>query len=91
MIRYYVYVLRSNKDGKLYIEFTTDLKSRLQKHSAGMVASTKNRRYLRLIHYEYFINKTDAKTREVYLKSGGGHDQLKKILKNTLISIRKTC
>jgi len=84
MMRYYVYVLRSNKDGKFYIGFTTNLKQRLQRHSAGMVTSTRNRRFLRLIHYEYFINKADAKAREVYLKSGGGHDQLRKFLKNTL-------
>lgn len=84
MMRYYVYILRSNKDGKLYIGFTTNLKSRLQKHSAGMVRSTKNRRFLRLIHYEYFINEADAKAREIYLKSGAGHDQLRKFLKKTL-------
>ena len=83
MKHYYVYVLRSTKDKRLYIGFTNDLKSRLKKHASGRVLSTKGRRYLKLIHYEYFINEKDAKAREVYLKSGAGHDQLRQFLKNT--------
>lgn len=82
--RYYVYILRSTVDGKLYIGFTTNLKQRLQSHAGGQVFSTKNRRFLKLIHYEYFINKDDAKAREIFLKSGYGHQQLKAFLKRTL-------
>jgi len=88
MMRYYVYVLRSNKDGKFYIGFTTNLKQRLQRHSAGMVTSTRNRRFLRLIHYEYFIDCQDAKAREVFLKSGFGRNNLKKALQNTLYGLK---
>lgn len=82
--RYYVYILRSSLDSKFYIGFTTNLKQRLQDHASGKVLSTKNRRFLKLIHYEYFINKEDAKSREIFLKSGYGHDQIKSFLKNTL-------
>jgi putative endonuclease len=87
MHKYYVYILQSSKDLRFYIGFTTNLKQRLHSHATGKVISTKNRRYLKLIHYEYFINIKDAKAREVYLKSGAGHLQLKLILKNTLISL----
>ncbi len=83
-MHYYVYVLLSKKDLKLYIGVTSDLKRRLQQHARGDVTSTRKRRYLKLIHYEYFINKKDAKAREVFLKSGAGHEQLRQILKNTL-------
>lgn len=83
-MHYYVYVLRSLKDNKLYIGLTTNLKKRLKEHARGDVSSTKNRRYLKLIHYEYFINKEDAQAREVFLKSGYGHRQLTEILKRTL-------
>lgn len=83
MNRYYVYVPLSLKDGKLYIGLTTNLKKRLQAHARGDVKSTKKRRYLKLIHYEYFINKQDAEAREKFLKSGYGHKQLKQILKKT--------
>ncbi|HBL51963.1 MAG: hypothetical protein A3D24_00650 [Candidatus Blackburnbacteria bacterium RIFCSPHIGHO2_02_FULL_39_13] len=82
-MHYYVYVLKSSKDNKLYIGKTTNLKRRLQEHARGAVDSTKNRRYLKLIHYEYFVNKFDVSSREVFLKSGAGHEQLSKMLKNT--------
>lgn len=82
--RYYVYILYSYKDNGLYIGFTTDLKKRLITHASGKVQSTTLRRPLKLIHYEYFINKADAKAREVFLKSGYGREQLKQILKRTL-------
>ena len=84
MERYYVYSLLSIKDGKLYAGFTTDLKNRLQQHARGEVKSTKDRRPLKLIHYEYFVNKEDARAREVFLKSGFGREQLRKSLKRTL-------
>lgn len=82
--KYYVYVFLSLKDNKFYVGFTTDLKRRLREHSDGMVIATKNRLPLRLIHYEYFINEADAKSREKFLKSGFGREQLKQSLKRTL-------
>lgn len=82
--RYYVYVFISLKDYGLYIGYTTNLIERYEYHKKGKVASTKYRRPLRLIHYEYFINIADAKAREVFLKSGFGRRQLKESLKRTL-------
>lgn len=80
----YVYVLISLKDFKFYIGYTNNLRNRLQLHARGKIKSTKNRRYLKLIYYEYFRNRIDAKAREKYLKSGAGHEQLHNILKRTL-------
>ncbi|OGK24128.1 hypothetical protein A3C25_05425 [Candidatus Roizmanbacteria bacterium RIFCSPHIGHO2_02_FULL_38_11] len=85
--KYYVYILYSLKDQGLYIGFSPNLKERLIKHTKGQVISTKLRRPLKLIHYEYFIDKTDAKAREEFLKSGHGRDQLKQIIKRTLKNI----
>lgn len=82
--KYYIYVLFSLKDRKFYIGFTINLKNRLIGHAHGLVVSTRNRRPLKLIHYEYFIDKADAKAREVFLKSGFGRNQLKESLKRTL-------
>ena len=82
--KYYVYVLLSLKDKRFYIGFTTNLKQRLQQHARGEVKSTKERRFLKLIHYEYFLNESDAKSREVFLKSGFGREQLRQSLKRTL-------
>lgn len=84
---YYVYILLSLKDKKFYIGFTSDLKNRLSEHAQGRVKSTQYRRPLKLIHYEYFISQPDAKSREVFLKSGFGRNQLKKSLKRTLLNL----
>ncbi|MBI2031066.1 MAG: GIY-YIG nuclease family protein [Candidatus Levybacteria bacterium] len=83
-VRYYVYILYSLKDNKFYIGFTNNLKKRLSEHGGGNVEATKNRLPVKLIHYEYFINRADAEARERFLKSGYGRKQFKEILKNTL-------
>lgn len=81
---YYVYILQSKKDGRLYIGYTANLKKRLQEHNNGKSLATKPFRPYKLIFYEAFLNKRDAKTREEYLKSGWGLRSIKKILKNYL-------
>lgn len=82
--KFYVYVLQSLKDKGFYIGFTTDLKKRLISHAKGENTATKLRTPFKLIHYEYFIDKDDAKAREEFLKSGFGRKQLKQSLKRTL-------
>jgi putative endonuclease len=82
--KYYVYVLCSLKDKGLYIGFTINLKKRLTEHAKGLSKATKLRRPFLLIHYEYFIKKADAKTREKFLKIGFGRKQLKQALKINL-------
>ena len=79
---YFVYILHSKKDNKLYIGYTEDLKNRLSSHTNGKVASTKNRRPLELIYYESYRNQLDAKKREISLKSGSGHRFIKKQMAN---------
>lgn len=81
---YYIYVLFSVKDYKLYIGYTENLENRVNEHNNGKIRSTKFRRPLILIFFEAFKNKKDAKTREIFLKSGFGRNQLKKALQNTL-------
>ena len=84
MNTYFTYVLFSEKDHKLYIGYSTDIKQRLKRHLDGKVTATKNRRPLKLIHYEVFINMEDAKSRELFLKSGNGRKQLKQSIQKTL-------
>ncbi len=81
---YYVYVLRSEKDESLYIGYTNDLKKRFSEHKKGLSTYTKNKRPYKLIFYEAFINRVDAKHRETYLKSGWGFRSIKKLLKKSL-------
>lgn len=83
--KFYVYTLCSYRDKGWYIGFTKNLKERLIQHAKGQVASTRLRTPLKLMHYEYFIEKSDAKAREVFLKSGYGRTQLKSMLKRTIL------
>lgn len=84
MVGYYVYVLLSLKDHNFYVGYTEDIDRRLLEHETGRVTSTKYRRPLKLLHYEFFTDKPDAKDREVFLKSGFGREQLRISLKHTL-------
>ena len=69
---YYVYVLISDKDGKLYVGFTQNLSLRFEQHQKGQVTSTKYRTPFRLIYFEGCICKEDAVKREKYLKTHYG-------------------
>ena len=80
MSMYYVYVLQSEADTKLYVGYTGDLRVRLRLHNAGRVESTQGRRPLKLVYYEACLNQGDALKREKYLKTAYG----KRYLKNRL-------
>ena len=68
---FYVYILKSRKDGKLYIGYTNDLKRRVEEHNSGKNLSTKFRRPFELIYYEAYKSKEDAEHREDMLKLFG--------------------
>ena len=80
-IMFYVYVLESQKNGKLYMGQTSDLIRRLKEHNQGLNFSTKSERPWRCIYYEVCINEQDAKRRESYLKTTQGKRLLKQRLK----------
>jgi len=81
---YYTYVLKSEKDGKLYTGYTKNLKQRFDEHNKGLVDSTKDRRPFTIVYYEACLNKQDALRREKYLKSFYGkmfiHNRIKSYL-----------
>ena len=83
-IMYYVYILLSSKNGKLYKGLTKDLRRRVAEHNSGQEKSTKNGVPWTLIYYEAFANKTDARREELFLKSGKGRERLKILLENTI-------
>ena len=82
---FYVYVLKSIKDGKAYIGSTPDLKKRLSQHNSGMVASTKPRKPLELVYYEAYKSHRDARRRESNLKlKSRAYEQLRKRIEDSL-------
>jgi len=81
---YYVYVLQSLKDNKLYAGYTENLKLRFEEHKKGYVGSTKDRRPLNLIYFEGCLKRKDAMHREKYFKTYHGKMFLKSRLKSYL-------
>lgn len=85
---YYVYILQSKRDRKLYIGCTNNLRKRLEMHNSGKVFSTQYRRPFDLIYYEAYKNQDDAFKREKFFKTGWGRNYIKRILKNYFHSIK---
>ena len=81
---WYTYVLWSLKDRETYTGSTNDLRKRFKQHNDGLSRSTKGRRPLKLIYYEMCMNEQDARSRELFLKSGMGKRYLKNRLKRFL-------
>jgi len=74
----FTYVIKSQKDGGIYIGSTRYLKNRFYKqHLKGRVRSTKSRLPLELIYFEEFSTYSEAYKREKYFKTGTGRDWLK--------------
>lgn len=65
---YYLYLLKSQKDHKLYIGYTHRLNNRLKQHNDGKVFSTKGRRPFKIVYYEAYASEKDARKREKNLK-----------------------
>ncbi len=77
---FFVYVLKSEVDGRLYKGFTNNLESRLNEHNLGKTKSTKAYRPWKFVLIEKYTNLNEARKREIFLKSGLGRTFLKKIL-----------
>jgi putative endonuclease len=86
---WYVYVLKSEKNGKLYIGMTGNLKRRLDEHNKKIGGKyTKNNGPFKLIYYEAFLNKKDATKDELFFKSGYGREVLRGKIKNCLNALK---
>jgi putative endonuclease len=80
---HYVYILKSQRNGKLYKGLTNDLKRRFEEHNCGKSEFTRNNGPWRLVYYEAFASEEDARAEEMFLKSGKGKERIKYLLKNT--------
>ena len=82
---FYLYILKSTKDGNLYIGSTNNLRRRLSEHNEGKVQSTKGRAPLELRYYEAYYTESNARHREASLKKDGrALSQLKKRISESL-------
>ena len=79
MESHFVYILRSQKDGKYYIGSTSDIDARVRFHNAGLQRSTKSRIPFMLVYSEVCSSKSEALKREKQIKSYKGGEAFKKL------------
>ena len=77
---FWVYALRSNKDGRCYVGSGADVDQRLRRHNRGDYRYTKGHRPWVVIYREKFDSRPEAVRRERFLKTGVGRKQLKEKL-----------
>ena len=80
MNNWFVYILRSLKDGRYYIGSASDLEKRIERHNRGGNISTKNRRPLELVYFEIYNTRVEALCREKTIKSYKGGEAFKKLI-----------
>lgn len=75
---FYVYVLKSKKNGRLYTGSTDDLKRRFSEHNKGIGSKfTKDNRPFEILYYEAYNTYDLAKKAERFYKTGYGREVLK--------------
>ena len=77
---WHVYVLRSQKNGRLYTGSTDDLARRLQEHARGKSPYTRHAGPFELIYSEDHATRLEARRRELFLKTGRGRATLRQNL-----------
>ena len=78
----YVYILKSEKDGTIYVGISGDPERRLGEHNAGHQKSTKGHRPYRLVFQEQCVDRIQARKLEKFYKSGCGREKLKNFFCN---------
>jgi len=82
--RFWVYVVRSELSGKLYVGQTNDLAGRLRQHndpeSNRSLYTKRTPGPWSLAHAEEFPSRREAMARERFLKTGHGRDWLRGIV-----------
>ncbi len=81
MDEYFVYIIKSLKDGRYYIGSTANVEARLQFHNAGLQRSTKHRIPFILVYSEKLPSKSLALQREKQIKAYKGGEAFKKLIK----------
>ncbi|KKR65210.1 MAG: hypothetical protein UU05_C0025G0006 [Candidatus Curtissbacteria bacterium GW2011_GWA1_40_47] len=89
---YYTYVLycvdTKRNRRKFYMGSTDNYVKRVIEHKNKLVKTTKSYDQIELVYLEMCLNKTDARKRELQLKTGFGRGYIERRLANYLKSAR---
>lgn len=79
----YLYILKSLKvENWHYVGICRNLQERLKQYKKGSVKSTKSKRPLQLIYNKQYDTITEARKKEIFLKSPKGYLEKKQIINN---------
>ena len=78
-MKWFVYILFSEKDKRTYVGSTNNLDRRIKEHNSGNVTATKYRIPFKLLHSEKYESEQEARNREKYYKASSGRRYLKKL------------
>jgi putative endonuclease len=74
---FFVYVLKSEKNGRSYTGHTKHLDIRIAEHNTGKNKATKHIGPWRLVYHEEYPSRAEAMAREKYFKSQPGRIELR--------------
>ena len=77
---YFVYAIKSEVDGRIYVGMCINIETRLKEHNADKTKSTKGYRPWFMIYNEKVDSRIEARSREKYLKSGVGKEFLNSLV-----------
>ncbi len=78
---YNVYAIHSLERNYIYVGMTNNFVRRFSEHQKGKEKTTKPYAPFEVVIVEEYINRTEAREREKYLKSGCGKEYLKSFIK----------
>jgi len=77
---YYIYILKSEINGKYYIGSTNNIEDRIKRHNTGQSKYTSKYKPWKLIYSETYQNRSEACKRELEIKKYKGGIQFKNLL-----------
>jgi len=78
---FYIYILKSNKDGSYYTGCTDNITRRLSEHNMGKVKSTKVYKPWLLQYTEKYNTLSEARCREKQIKNWKSRAAIERLLK----------
>jgi putative endonuclease len=83
-LKYFVYIIQSQKDLSFYIGYTNNLQNRLREHNEGTTRYTSKKRPWKLVYNEEYQDKTEAIKREKFLKKQKNKEFYTKLIEHKL-------
>ena len=81
IMSYYVYIIRSDKDGSYYVGSTQDIGARLARHNQGRSNYTRNRGPWEVVYFEEYSRRADAVKREKAIKNRKRRDYIESLVR----------